>query len=426
MAKAYYGSKISKNITKTPEGFLVCKNVPIARTGVQKYLARELGINNSDDVVLVYRTEEEVFSQKTIASFEGKVFTEEHPADWVTPSNAQVYMKGAVTNVGRGKGTESDLLLADIIVYNAEQIRAIESSEKREVSCGYECEYEPYKNGYVQTSIVGNHVALVSAGRAGHRIAIRDNNIKESNIERRKNNMPGENGYKLPRRQKAKDFLYGIGLKHFAMDADPEDMAEAVDELVSEKLNEENLEEKAAPVVEEPVVEDEKPDDTFNKAALLDEIAELKDSIRELMNSADESYEEELEPSGLDALDELEEELETEDGDEGEEIESVELPAEEINESEEPEEINATTTDSIRELASVMKQVVAEIPDAKRRKRTADALAKVLKKHADDAKKGADVYASMAKRAKDAKMTEDDSNIGLEIAKKFNKHYQDK
>ena len=52
----YYGDKISTNIAKTPEGFLICKNVPIARTGYQTYLESEL-IEDGDpsERVNVYR-----------------------------------------------------------------------------------------------------------------------------------------------------------------------------------------------------------------------------------------------------------------------------------------------------------------------------------------------------------------------------------
>ena len=35
MAKAYFGSRLSANMITTPEGYLVCKNVPIARVGHQ-------------------------------------------------------------------------------------------------------------------------------------------------------------------------------------------------------------------------------------------------------------------------------------------------------------------------------------------------------------------------------------------------------
>lgn len=421
MAKAYYGSKLSKNMTKTPEGFLICKNVPIARTGVQKYLGRELGLDGKlDEIVKVYRIEEEVFTPQVFASFEGKVFTEEHPDDWVTPMNAQVYMKGAVTNVRRGADSESDLLLADIIVYNDRQIREIESREKREVSCGYECGYTEYKDGYKQINIIGNHVALVSAGRAGERVAIRDNEMKEtSKNERRQNNMANE-GYKLPRRGKVSDALKAFGLKMLAQDGEPEDIMEAVDELVNEKYD---AEKAAEPVVieKETPAKDEDPE----KVQLLDEITKLRDTISELMNQdSDEEFEEEEESDGLEALDELEEELETND-DETEEVESVEEDPEVINDEEDPEDVRATT-DSIRELASVMKQVVAAIPDANKRRKTSDALAQVLRKHAKETKDAAknSNYSQMAKRTKDAETPNVD--IGMEIAKKFNPHYKEK
>lgn len=43
MVKAYYGSRISENIAETPEGYLICRNVPIARVGVQEYFGYEFG-----------------------------------------------------------------------------------------------------------------------------------------------------------------------------------------------------------------------------------------------------------------------------------------------------------------------------------------------------------------------------------------------
>ena len=39
---AYYGTKISEHMTDTPEGYLICWDVPIARTGEMTYRAAEL------------------------------------------------------------------------------------------------------------------------------------------------------------------------------------------------------------------------------------------------------------------------------------------------------------------------------------------------------------------------------------------------
>ena len=52
---------------ETPEGFLICHSVPIARVGAQEYLPRELGLSGSEPIT-VLRAEEDVFSPGTIAS----------------------------------------------------------------------------------------------------------------------------------------------------------------------------------------------------------------------------------------------------------------------------------------------------------------------------------------------------------------------
>lgn len=81
----YYGTRLSDNLSfREPEGYLLCLNVPVARTGTQEYLPEELGITGNEQLAInneqlnvsaesgliaVYRPEEEVFSPATIASF---------------------------------------------------------------------------------------------------------------------------------------------------------------------------------------------------------------------------------------------------------------------------------------------------------------------------------------------------------------------
>ena len=68
MKTAYYGSRISDSISRTPEGFLVCRDVPIARVGVQDYLGREIGQDERpDEIFKVNRPAEEVFSPAAVA-----------------------------------------------------------------------------------------------------------------------------------------------------------------------------------------------------------------------------------------------------------------------------------------------------------------------------------------------------------------------
>lgn len=173
MARAYYGSKISDNITELSDGCLACFNVPIARTGTYKYLREELGLEGNG-IVEVYRTDEEVFDNVAIASFEGKAFTDTHPSVDVTADNWSIYAKGDIRNVRRGTGDKSHLLLADVIVRDPIVINEIRSGAKREISAGYECEYIEKDGKLYQTKIRGNHVALVQAGRAGNQVKIND------------------------------------------------------------------------------------------------------------------------------------------------------------------------------------------------------------------------------------------------------------
>ena len=173
MPISYYGSKISNNITELSDGCLLCSNVPIARTGVYKYLREELGLDGSG-IVDVYRTEDQVFSDAAIASFEGKAFTDTHPSVDVDVNNWSIYAKGDIRNVRRGKGDFSNCLVADIIVRDPVVIDEIKSGVKREISSGYECEYVEENGKIYQRNIRGNHVALVQAGRAGSQVKIYD------------------------------------------------------------------------------------------------------------------------------------------------------------------------------------------------------------------------------------------------------------
>src|SRR5579884_795103 len=92
---AFLGYEISDNLSATPEGFLICHNVPIARIGTQKYYGQEIGATNLfDKEVTVYRLADEVFSKRTLMSFEGKPVTDDHPSNAVTPDNYGAYAKG--------------------------------------------------------------------------------------------------------------------------------------------------------------------------------------------------------------------------------------------------------------------------------------------------------------------------------------------
>ncbi|MDE1905287.1 MAG: DUF2213 domain-containing protein [Rhodospirillales bacterium] len=174
-SRFYTPQALGAKRTMTPEGYLVCHDVPIARTGMMLYAAGEVPVEG-DNVgeVRIERVADEVFRAETMASFEGKPVTIEHPPEFVNPQNFHTYARGVVQNVRRGSGVEDDYLFADLVIHSQEAIDAVNSGT-REVSCGYEADYEQTEPGRgVQRNIIGNHVALVERGRCGPRCAIGD------------------------------------------------------------------------------------------------------------------------------------------------------------------------------------------------------------------------------------------------------------
>lgn len=172
MSIAYYGSRISPNQIETAEGYLICRSVPIARTGDQQYTAREvMQDGDPSQMVIVHRRPEDVFAEETIASFEGKPVTDDHPPEHVQAENFASYARGHVQNVRRA----GDNLVGDVYITDAKLASDVKHRVKREISCGYQCDLVPDgAGGYYQTNIRGNHVAVVLRGRAGHDVAIHD------------------------------------------------------------------------------------------------------------------------------------------------------------------------------------------------------------------------------------------------------------
>ena len=204
----YYGTQLSPHMDKTPEGYLICRDVPIARTGTQEYLARELQLDGDPErPVTVNRYPEDVFAPAALASFEGKDVTAGHPPENVGPENFASYSKGHVQNVRRS----GEYIIADLILKDAGLVSDVWNGVTREVSCGYLCEYVPDGSGYKQQNIRGNHVAVVPRGRAGHEVAIKDQAASEAGKGKKR------------MKKETKEALYRFfGLA--AQDAEPEEL----------------------------------------------------------------------------------------------------------------------------------------------------------------------------------------------------------
>ena len=233
----YYGNRLSENISRRePEGYLLCLNVPVARTGTQDYLPEELGLSpgsfsfaSGPGLISVYRPEEEVFAPETMASFEGMPVTNDHPPDGVDVDNIRRLQMGHAHNIRRGTGEESDLLLADLIITDERLIEAILNG-KREISCGYTYELAEENGRYIQRKIRGNHIAVVDAGRAGPRVSIKDKKPNERSTSTMKKSLTKL----LARMAKDGDVEAVAEFIEEMIEGEPETPAEAVAEVVEE------------------------------------------------------------------------------------------------------------------------------------------------------------------------------------------------
>lgn len=360
MAIAYYGSRISPNQIETAEGYLICRSVPIARTGDQEYTAREV-MQDGDpgQTVIVHRRPEDVFAEETIASFEGKPVTDDHPPENVQAENFASYARGHVQNVRQA----GDNLVGDVYITDAKLASDVKHRVKREISCGYQCDLVPDgAGGYYQTNIRGNHVAVVLRGRAGHDVAIHD--AANTAAEGRTNTMS----------KFTKGVLAAFGSA--AKEASPEELeamatitATALDAAPAEEAPEADPAEKKAepsPAKDEPmkgevVYKEQKGVDLGTK---IDRILELLEGMmkgREEKHMSDETD-----------LDEIIEKLtgKPEDPDEAKMIgaEDAKCGA-----------MPAATKDAAVELLRRVRPAVAAIEDKAARARVTDALLGVVK-----------------------------------------------
>lgn len=166
--------------TVDADGRLHVSRTHISKANICPYMGNEipgwdtLGLE-SDKIYNLYRDPAEL--AKGASTFALNQLLQKH-----IPVNAEDTQKqDVVGTIGSNVEFNDPYLDADICVWDAKAIAAIESGQIEELSCGYrytpvmepgEVEGEKYDGR--MTDIIGNHLALVERGRAGSDVVVAD------------------------------------------------------------------------------------------------------------------------------------------------------------------------------------------------------------------------------------------------------------
>ena len=186
-------------VERLDNGFLRCPG-QLSRVGVFPYLQPDGSIRKE------LRLPDEVFRADSMATFEDAPLTNGHPPPGqrrLTAKNARKFSVGHVRDIRQDGGT----VVAKIMITDAKAIADAEAG-KRQLSNGYRCDLELTRGvtsgiegvpdglryDAIQRNIQGNHVALVSKGRAGESSSLRldhDDAIQVDDDYRPRNKQPG-------------------------------------------------------------------------------------------------------------------------------------------------------------------------------------------------------------------------------------------
>jgi len=280
----------SNQMSMTDEGYL---KIPVyfSRVGIQDY---KIG----NETIKELRPPEEVFAENSMASFVGKPVTFLHPKEEVNPSNIKKYQIGHIMNFDRcGDGIRTE---GDILVTHKSAIDYILDRKKAkkdvQLSCGYSVdlfdevgEYEGQRFDKVQRNIKGNHVAIVSKGRAG-------DNVKMRLDSQQNDNKIG--GFKMKLKL---DAIAGTNIGSVTIDTDNADSvseiikdreSSVVSELKKLKADADKIQAKLDSAVDEKAkLETEKKElseklDSFNTTEKIDELLAAREELREVAKTA--------------------------------------------------------------------------------------------------------------------------------------------
>lgn len=151
---------------------------PISKVGIFDYLGSSISDEcEPNKVYKVFRSGDTLLNSVPTWDNPPKPFINDHEmlGEGFTEIDDRP-VQGVITN----PQYEDGVLYADITVYSEKLKEAIENG-KKELSLGYFCKFEKQPGiyegeayDYIQTNMVGNHIALVDAGRCGSDVKVFD------------------------------------------------------------------------------------------------------------------------------------------------------------------------------------------------------------------------------------------------------------
>ncbi len=160
---------------RTPQGFMICKDVTLAKPMVKEYYAGELGIVDGfepTDIINIYTPPDVLFGQSVIDGFTASDVVMMHPkGNQLNADNYKEHVIGIAKNVRADNG----YLVADLTIKDKWAIESIEYDDIKQISLGYAAELD-MTAGTTETGqayhgqwvgMVADHVAVVREGRCG-------------------------------------------------------------------------------------------------------------------------------------------------------------------------------------------------------------------------------------------------------------------
>lgn len=362
MAQCVYKEWIMAKKIDT-NGYWYIKHNPISKEGVFPYLGQSISDEcEPNKIYKVYRPASTLKESVETWDNPPKPFIDDHEmlGEGFTAIDERP-VQGIIYNPSFDNG----VLYADIAVYSEDLKQNIENG-KKELSLGYFCKYKKERGvfkgevyDYVQYDMVGNHIALVDAGRCGSDVKVFDHKCTMDSLDL--------GGFETPLKKTSEDGIIesketkGSNMSYVAMDdvrsvlagvfdaADPK-MKSILDELEEkaktededekeeekksedsdEKENEKKTEDKCGKDSDDDEKKESEDEDDDDKKETQDSMKELMSVVKDMaldikkLVAKDEDDEEKKESEDGDDSDDESKEKKTEDEDEDDETKKSE------------------------------------------------------------------------------------------------------